>query len=288
MWKRTKGFTLMELLVVIAVIALLLAVLMPSLRKAKEMAGRIVCGNHEKQLLLANNLYANSWDEQFCPPMMENRNAKRTPPPDERRYIWLTNKDFQKFMALDDQAEEGIGGLQMPDEYYCPADKLARYDDKSEYGVIVSYAYNVADWDGNPKPALQFGCYWKACCNCTSNDNPTWQIGHKRPGIRRASEKINFIDSCDWWATWGGANYVDAWDLCGQIPGHHATKPCYRDYGIYGPTLYRHNEGANVGFYDGHVEWMPKEKVYVFDGSKSIPPEQDATGMWFCFETWAP
>ena len=72
MLKKRKGFTLMELLVVVAVIALLLAVLMPSLRKAKEMAGRIVCGNHLKQFQTANSIYASTWDEYYCPPMMWN------------------------------------------------------------------------------------------------------------------------------------------------------------------------------------------------------------------------
>jgi prepilin-type processing-associated H-X9-DG protein len=248
----------------------------------RERARRMVCAVNMARLAQANHIYANNWDEQFCPPMMEDRLAPRTPT-DERRKNWLTNKDFQKYMGLDER--QIITGLVLPKEYQCPTNILFKKNPEYGYGVLVSYAYNVADWDGNPKLDLQFGCYWQTCCNCTSNDNPTWQIGHKRTAIKRASEKINFIDSCDWWGTWYAADYEDAWDVCGQIPARSITGPNYQDEGFFGPTLYRHNEGANFSFYDGHVEWLPKEKAFI-DTGNGTPPERDATGMWYVFETW--
>lgn len=55
---RTKAFTLIELLVVIAIIALLLAIVMPSLRIAKEHARRLICATHMKSIGQAIVLYA--------------------------------------------------------------------------------------------------------------------------------------------------------------------------------------------------------------------------------------
>ncbi len=60
--KNTKAFTLVELLVVISIIAILLAVLMPALNKAKEQGRMVVCRNNEKALGLGASLWSNDHD----------------------------------------------------------------------------------------------------------------------------------------------------------------------------------------------------------------------------------
>jgi prepilin-type N-terminal cleavage/methylation domain-containing protein len=60
--KRNIGFTLVELLVVIAVIALLLAILIPAMQKAKETARRVICANGMRQIGAGINMYADLYD----------------------------------------------------------------------------------------------------------------------------------------------------------------------------------------------------------------------------------
>lgn len=56
-WLVVSGFTLIELLVVISIIALLLAVLIPSLNRAKKQAAGVTCMSNLKQISLGYMLY---------------------------------------------------------------------------------------------------------------------------------------------------------------------------------------------------------------------------------------
>ena len=60
--KGQNAFTLIELLVVIAIIALLMAILIPSLNRAREQVKGVVCKTNLKNIHLAILMYAEDND----------------------------------------------------------------------------------------------------------------------------------------------------------------------------------------------------------------------------------
>ena len=56
--RKKHGFTLIELLVVVAIIALLIAILLPTLARARESARRAICSSNLRQIVLGMISYA--------------------------------------------------------------------------------------------------------------------------------------------------------------------------------------------------------------------------------------
>ena len=137
---KREAFTLIELLVVIAIIALLMAILMPSLQRARHQARRTVCGAHLKSCGHAGVLYSNDYEGQFPYCHMDTPSANETAGRSYGSYAVWINGLRDSSLRTEGYLAHGLFFyfklIGDPKLFYCPGNRnpTLKYGEPSNKG----------------------------------------------------------------------------------------------------------------------------------------------------------
>ncbi|QDU56698.1 DUF1559 domain-containing protein [Aeoliella mucimassa] len=165
---RREAFTLVELLVVIVIIGILVALLLPAVQAAREVARRTQCTNQLKQIVLAIDLYESSRKHYprgrvGCDPGTQSASAKAGLPTANCEL----NKSYSGFVeilpqleltALYDSIDFENGFWHNPgrpellgEDTHLPANRTAVATPVVTYNCPSDFRPSVVDWSKGPE-----------------------------------------------------------------------------------------------------------------------------------------
>jgi prepilin-type N-terminal cleavage/methylation domain-containing protein/prepilin-type processing-associated H-X9-DG protein len=239
--RKTKGFTLVELLVVIGIIALLISILLPSLNKARETANKAKCASNLHQLGLAILLYQQDNQQLYPKTIMDTIAAPLV--------TWGTGgtapgtvDPFQSTTAGRETVNDVSASFFLllrneqltPAVFVCPSSNAEAWD----FGGGSNSAQNWVNWNGTTGLGKNLSySYENPFAGSTAISNG-WQL--KNPDatyaicsdINPGTSVPNTTNNVTNIATNAPASVMRA----GNSPNHQ-------------------QDGQNVLFGDGHAEW---------------------------------
>jgi prepilin-type processing-associated H-X9-DG protein/prepilin-type N-terminal cleavage/methylation domain-containing protein len=235
---RRPAFTLIELMIVVAVIALLISILLPSLAKAREQAQSAVCATHLAEIFKGVHMYTVEYNESV-PNVAENRINEGG---------WWT--------------AQILPYVKEPSLFLCPGDKRPVWEYLESDQILLNVGHNVyvgrrdpgrpayeslpsASRSGPAKTTLVGPVSYMGNCNTWTVDASGWKsrrlLEYRFPhaflflgeGFRGDGDRAQPSRCFEFYS-----------DLCGGSPLLTSAS-----------GWQRHMGGSNYLFLDGHVEW---------------------------------
>jgi prepilin-type N-terminal cleavage/methylation domain-containing protein/prepilin-type processing-associated H-X9-DG protein len=257
MQSRARAFTLVELLVVIAVIAILGALLLPGLVRARESGRATVSLNNLRQLNFALHLYAGD-HEDLLPYNMGVKETRETIAngqflnwvnnvmsweldPDNTNIAWVTIGGIGPYLS---------GGFKV---FKCPSDNVLSQVQRDEGWTERVRSYSLNAMLGNAGEFMNKG---------SNTNNPGYKQFVRLGDVPEPSRIFSFVEE-----------HPDSIDD-GYFLNRYPTDPT--DYWWNDLPASYHNGRAVFAFADGHAEshqWR--------NGSTMPAPRPDAAGLPF-------
>jgi prepilin-type N-terminal cleavage/methylation domain-containing protein len=241
--RRTRGFTLIELLVVIGIISVLIAFLLPALKRARQQAIAVKCLSNVKQLFIGMAMYSN-----------DNRNAAlicfpEAPAPAGNNPALWGAEDWETLLVSHHYVTANMVGripnAQLPDGVFrCPVTVF------NDVGLESSASYGL-----NPN---------------LDSDLSHLTTFYKLNIIKHPAATIYLAEAyhlSNAVIPLPGAYDIDNWeDLFPYgVESYHMNAPDSFSYqmGVGGPRRFahRHFKSTTCLFYDGHAELIKTSRL---------------------------
>lgn len=252
-----KAFSLVELLLVIATIALLMSILVPALVGARALSRASVCKSNIRQLVIANIGYANENNGSYVPAAFD-----------------IASSNLSRWHGVRDNTDGPFDPTKGPLAEYladgcvkqCPEKVIFRHGDPWDWDFedgCGGYGYNMTYigsrvWEN----------YEDEKCRVTAKDSD----------IRHPSQTLMFADTAMAKLDNGIPYYLEY--SFAEPPYFVVNGIPVTAWGYASPSIhFRHRDRANIGWADGHTD---SRRMAKFKGKNAYGVESYDVGLgWF-------